>query len=140
VKLDFIGWQNAFVPQLKVRCTACLLGRGRSMWEFQCSFHPSFWISSSDRSSEVGKKTWEKSHYFFQFSDSEEFVGKPVEALDDQRTGMARGLSSFRLWLDATMGWMRGLAMDTREVHSHWMLLGVVLNFILKGNSKEFRW
>ena len=80
------------------------------------------------------KKSWEKAHYFFQFPDSEAFVERAVKVLDDQKDWQGQEtLLSSRLGLDAAMGWMRGLAMDTREVHSHiCMLLGCVKFYFKK--------
>lgn len=60
---------------------------------------------------------------------------RAVEALDGQKDwhGQETVLPSSRHGLDAAMGWMRGLAMDTREVHSHVrVLLGYVKFFFKK--------
>lgn len=85
------------------------------------------------------EKSWEKAHYFFRFPDSEEFVERAVEALDDQKDwhGQETLLFFSRLGLDAAMGWMRGLAMDTGEVHSHVCALLGCIKFYLK---KPLKW
>lgn len=89
------------------------------------------------------KKTWEKAHYFFQFPASEEFVKRAVEALDDQKDWHGQetllSSSSSRLGLDSAMGWMRGLAVDTREVHSHIHVLLGCVKFYFKKKLKLIR-
>lgn len=62
----------------------------------------------------------------------------PVEALDDQKDwhGQRTLFSSSRLGLDAAVGWMRGLALDTREVRSHVRVLLGCVKFYFKKKLK----